>query len=340
MKHRIKTAAILLFVFAIAAFGLTTLTSVIIKNSQITNSTINNTQIGNTTPAVAFFSSLMAANAPVSVNQQGGYLSWNTGSAGEMDFIDQKGGGAGGFYWYGANSSNQITSSPMTLDLSGNLTTTSSVHTSNFYGTLNGNVNGNANTATTAGQASAANSLNSAGASNSGAHTMLWGWNGQLTMQVDGSNFGNTLPASISGNANYANSANYAASAGQLSGSPTQCGSGTGQYLLGVQSNGNANCTTYPQSIGSTGYATLPNGLILEWGSAQLPTGNGDFIALPYPFPHGSFTVVASDAGIPTPSSGAYSASAVAKQNGFYGYLRNGQNQFVTGNMAWFALGY
>lgn len=280
MKHRIKAASLLLIVFAVAAFGLTTLTSMIIKNSQITNSTINSTQIGNTSPSTASFQSQMAANTAVAPNQQGAYLGWGQAGLGESDFIDQRGTGSGGWYWYGANSSNQITAMPMSLDFAGNLSTASSVHSPNLFGTLTGNVNGNA----------------------------------------------------LSANA--------------LANSPSQCTMGVGQYIVGIQANGNANCYSAPPSLGSPGYFSIPNsGIVIEFGRSNIPTGNGDFIALPHPFNGGQIlAVVASDAGSESNPTQSYVRKASAVVNsasnsvGFYAYLKDDNNNYVGGPIGWIAI--
>ena len=55
-------------------------------------------------------------------NAGGTFLSWNKNSDGVSHFLNQRGGGTGGFSWLAYNNSNTLTSTPMTLAPSGDLT--------------------------------------------------------------------------------------------------------------------------------------------------------------------------------------------------------------------------
>ena len=77
---------------------------------------------------------LLAGNGGVfggrtnSVTSQGMWLQWNRiAGTGESDFINQKGGGSGGFQWFESDTANNLTNK-MTLDAVGNLTVAG-----NFY---------------------------------------------------------------------------------------------------------------------------------------------------------------------------------------------------------------
>jgi hypothetical protein len=55
---------------------------------------------------------------------QGAYIGWNqTAGDGEMDFVNNQGGGIGGFYWYNTNSTGGSVTNPMQLTSGGALTT-------------------------------------------------------------------------------------------------------------------------------------------------------------------------------------------------------------------------
>ena len=65
---------------------------------------------------------------------QGTYLSWNnSGGTGETDFINSRGGGPGGFYFYDVKSNETSTSSPIVqIDKNGNVTANSFNATSDY----------------------------------------------------------------------------------------------------------------------------------------------------------------------------------------------------------------
>ena len=53
-----------------------------------------------------------------------------------------------------------------------------------------------------------------------------------------------------------------------------------------------------PTFTGTSGYQTLPSGLILEWAQVSgVPTGTGSNYSLPFTFPHACFGVNATDNG-------------------------------------------
>jgi hypothetical protein len=69
------------------------------------------------------FSSLYISGAAISYGTQGMYLNWNiSGGLGESDFINNRGVGVGGFYWYNATGSGTLGAPIMTLDAAGVLT--------------------------------------------------------------------------------------------------------------------------------------------------------------------------------------------------------------------------
>src|SRR6185312_14994484 len=93
------------------------------------------------------FGSLQATSSANTLSAQGGYLLWNvTGTLGEMDFVAQRGSGVGGFNWYNASGSGVLGSALMTLSNSGVLQ--ASAFVGPLVGSVTGNLNGNAATAT------------------------------------------------------------------------------------------------------------------------------------------------------------------------------------------------
>ena len=64
----------------------------------------------------------------------------------------------------------------------------------------------------------------------------------------------------------------------------------------GVDASGNAIAQTFTGSLSSNGYMTLPSGLILQWGSlAGLPDNAALSTSLPYTFPHACFEAFANE---------------------------------------------
>ena len=66
---------------------------------------------------------------------QGNYSVWNKSGAGVASFINQKGGGTGGWDWQTYNSSNTYVNTPMALDPSGNLSVLGTLTSSAALGT-------------------------------------------------------------------------------------------------------------------------------------------------------------------------------------------------------------
>ena len=85
------------------------------------NITVNGTGI--------FYNTLAAQNSP-SVNSQGAWIGWNqSGSTGETNFINQQGGGAGGFNWQSSTTLNARTTLA-TLTAAGTFTAANIISTS------------------------------------------------------------------------------------------------------------------------------------------------------------------------------------------------------------------
>ena len=77
----------------------------------------------------SFYSTLAAQNSP-SVNSQGAWIGWNqSGSTGETNFINQQGGGAGGFNWQSSTTLNARTTLA-TLTAAGTFTAANIISTS------------------------------------------------------------------------------------------------------------------------------------------------------------------------------------------------------------------
>jgi len=83
--------------------------------------------------------------------------------------------------------------------------------------------------------------------------------------------------------------------ASALASSPANCPSAT--PAVGIQANGNANCGSYPSSLGAiSGYTTLPGGIIIQWtrGVSQSTSGFTQIVNFPISFPHNCLSVQVS----------------------------------------------
>lgn len=165
MKNKIiNIAAIVLVCFALAAWGLTTVTG-----QRIINSTIDSTTIGNSSASSGTFTTLsslwtkLTSAPPTTAPGNTMSLGWNATGAGEGDFVDHYGTGAGAFNWYATDTAaggGWNPASPiMHLGPAGGLSSAGGYSTSStvtalggFVGNMTGNVtgslNGNAATAT------------------------------------------------------------------------------------------------------------------------------------------------------------------------------------------------
>lgn len=84
----------------------------------------NVTQSGNISASTVFSNSHNST-----YGSQGGSLAWNQSAGqGEMDFINNQGGGAGGFYWYNTSGAGTSLSRVATLDGSGNFASIGTVN--------------------------------------------------------------------------------------------------------------------------------------------------------------------------------------------------------------------
>ncbi|WP_199902800.1 hypothetical protein, partial [Azospirillum sp. B4] len=124
------------------------------------------------------------------------------------------------------------------------------------------------------------------GNSNSGGHLIYWGWNGNLTAQVDSTDFGNSLPTNISGNSGtsgYASNSGYSNSSGtstRTNGLNIGCNSG---WVVYTNNDGSLGCTNNVSgSSGTSGYATnagtatRSNGLNVGCNSGWVVYTNND----------------------------------------------------------------
>jgi hypothetical protein len=163
----------------------------------------------------------------------------------------------------------------------------------------------------------------------------LWS-NGQLnttggfstasSVSASGGFYGN-----LSGNATSATSANYASSAGSanvLNSPVNNCAPNV--PATGIQTNGNANCGSYPMSLAGNGYTTLPGGVIMQWGrSGTFDTGP---VAVNFAtvFPHACLQAVVGDA-----SSGSRIESLVSCSQSSITIRNDG-----SGAATYYAIGY
>ena len=111
---------------------------------------------------------------------------------------------------------------------------------------------------------------------------------------------------SVSGNV-IGNLSGNSTTASAFASSPSNCAATT--PATGVQANGNANCGSYPSSLGLTsGYTTLPNGVIIQYtqGVSQSTSGGTQIVNFPINFPHNCWSVQAS-ALVPSPADAAVS---------------------------------
>jgi hypothetical protein len=88
------------------------------------------------------------------------------------------------------------------------------------------------------------------------------------------------------------------------------------------------------------GYQKLPYGLILQWGSGNAPTGNGDLVNFTLAFPNTCFQVVANDGGAGAASSCNSLTPQVYSASQMRIYARSiATNTYVTSNFNWIAVG-
>jgi len=126
-------------------------------------------------------------------------------------------------------------------------------------------------------------------------------------------------------------SAQFGTAAGANSGYGT-----AGQVLTSNGSSAAPSWTGGGASKTSNGYAYLPNGLLLQWGTvANLPNGATQLISLPIAFPNGCLNVVCSFGNVP-PNTGAVGGSPGPDNSHIYlGNSAIGPNQVL-----WTAIGY
>lgn len=97
------------------------------------------------------------------------------------------------------------------------------------------------------------------------------------------------------------------------------------------QNSYDLNMLSFTQNLSANGYATYPNGVILQWGSFTNATGSGT-VTFPLAFPNNCFTVLAID-------------SIYSSGNGHMGITSKTKTSFTWGSTGdsktinWFALG-
>jgi hypothetical protein len=118
----------------------------------------------------------------------------------------------------------------------------------------------------------------------------------------------NTGAISSTGNITAPTFVGNASTASALSGAITTC---LGVSASGISANGNAICPNLANSFATSGYVTLPNGLIFEWvvGTTTVgPTARQNVTETwPLAFPHACFTAIPGvklDSGVSTNNEG------------------------------------
>lgn len=259
MKKTLNVLAVVLVSCALVAWGLTTVTG-----QHIINSVIDSTSIGSTTPSTGNFTSIASywsrviSVVPSTVPGNTMTLGWDsTSGGGEGDFVVNYGsGGQGGFSWFNTGAAQGGVWSPA-----------NPIMTLNKSGTL----------------------ATSGGFLTQGTVTAYSGFSGNLS--------GNATTATSANTANYANTAGSAGSAGSanvLNSTVFNCATST--PATGIQTNGNANCGSYPNRIASNGFSTLPGGLIMQWGNSGVFDTGPVTVGLPTTFPHACLQAVVGDA--------------------------------------------
>lgn len=83
---------------------------------------------------------MMASSSAINIGaSQGAYCAWNEGSgSGMTSFINNQGGGGGGFIWRNINQNNTAETMRMTLDGAGNLTVPNTIQTSQWISATGG----------------------------------------------------------------------------------------------------------------------------------------------------------------------------------------------------------
>jgi hypothetical protein len=189
---------------------------------------------------------------------------------------------------------------------------------SGFIGPLTGNVTGNVsgNAATATNATNATNAVNASHISNvtdvgatgtwyvplfdNATGTVSAYTKASALMYYPSSNFltVNVTHADAATNATHATTADTttgnAGTASALAAAPSVLTSPA--VSKGVDASGNAIAQTFVGSLGSTGYMTLPGGLILQWGSLGGLADNGvSSGSLPYNFPNSCFKAFATE---------------------------------------------
>ncbi len=278
-----------------AAAALTPLTSVAIRNS-----TIDSTVIGGTTPSTVRGTTLTSNGRPTNpVAPNTSTMAWNgSNGSGETDFINDYGASYGGFNWYATgNSLSHNWGSPV-MSLSAGGTASANIFNGQMlmaisqYPAANGYANGAwlgwnqtfPNTGSsfgetdfvnqhTSGSLGGFNWYDTVSATATGTQIARMDAAGNLSLRSITASAG--LSGSLSGNASTASS---------LASAPSNCGSTT--PATGIQANGNANCGSYPFSATEPGYATLPGGIIIQWGVTGTYDTGPVSVSFARTFPH------------------------------------------------------
>lgn len=95
----------------------------------------------------------------------------------------------------------------------------------------------------------------------------------------------------------------------------------------------------FANSLASSGYQKLANGLILQWGFGNIP-GNGTAIGFPLVFPNGVYQMVSNDQG-GAGASGVHVTSCVVTSNsGFNAFAKDSSGGYASTNLGWLAIGH
>jgi hypothetical protein len=277
----------------------------------MTNSTINSSPIGASVASSGAFTTLSAQVPPANptpINHA--WMGWNAMGNGEADFIVNTGtGGPNAFAWFAATSAapNYNTGNPLALlDRLGNFGTSLSVSSATIIGTTEVTspygafgYTGSGSSSTSAalpqgaytmwnlsGGSGETNFVNSRGAGAGG-----FRWYIAATGSLPG-----TLEMTMNSDGSLVNSHGFhgnADTASALAANPPDCATNIG--AAGIGADGTAACNSWPQSFASSGWSTLPGGLIIEWGQTGTFDTGPVGVTLPHTFPSGCLQATVSD---------------------------------------------
>ena len=90
-----------------------------------------------------------------------------------------------------------------------------------------------------------------------------------------------------------------------------------------------------------SGYQKFPNGLIVQWGFASIPTGNANPVFFSTSFPNYCTSIITSDSGTIGVPSSCYSTGHTDTYNGYFiAFMRDYNGNYVGGNLQYVAFGF